>query len=614
MFANKFKSTISMILVILILFSMIACSGNKAEESDTTQDSKAPETVAEQTDDSNEDNKHITLYQNKTAYFNMVFDHTMDMTLPRYTAAKDFCAQLCTIFGETMGASTAPKLMSDADYVENQEQIEILWGKTACKESVQVYEEIGLNEYGFRIIGNKVVIYGNTLDELKIGAEALRIQLNENAALDDNGNVVVKLSNTAKKHYSTKDLAILSLPTPTVGTNVLFCDDGDDARMWVVEGCKMADFDTYTAELMKAGFELYSKNNDMNGSAATAENKNKSATYTKGDIIADVWYTIDGHLRITASRGFDLPEKTVPSYSKVAETGLTIVGPSQVVERGEMLMFFRLADGSFFVIDGGVGNYMWDNLYAELEKQAPDKNNIRIRCWMFTHSHGDHTGAFTGLAKKINSFKDKVTVESFMYNFSGIEQADVPNQNLATRDNSLRNIFTRNFANAKKYKVHPGNEFDFANMHLEVLSTHENGIENQYPMARNDCNISVKIEIENQTIILMGDTGFVNQEMLGDVYGDYLKCDILQAAHHGYDKGGIVETNLLHQPEVVLFMANWEDATYPMKTFINKDFNQALVNTAQNPNFKEYICHDGVVTYLPLPYTHGSKVITTYTS
>ena len=298
----------------------------------------------------------------------------------------------------------------------------------------------------------------------------------------------------------------------------------------------------------------------------------------------------------------------------MAETGLTIVGPSQVVERGEMLMFFRLADGSFFVIDGGTGNYMWDNLYAELAKQAPDKNNIVIRCWMFTHSHGDHTGALTGLARKINSFKDKVTVESFMYNFAGVEQADVPNQNLATRDNSLRNIFTKNFSSAKKYKVHPGNEFDFANMHLEVLSTHENGIKTTYPESRNDCNISVKITIEGQTIILMGDTGFVNNPMLGEIYGDYLKCDILQAAHHGYDKGGTVEVNLLHAPEVVLFMANWEDATYPMKTFINKDFNQALVDTAQNPNFKEYICHDGVVTYLPLPYTPGFKVITPYTS
>lgn len=612
MFANKIKSIISIILVLLILFSTVACNGNKTDGSDTSQDSKAPETTNEQNDDSNED-KYIMLYQNKTATFNMVFDKNLDMTLPRYTAAKDFCAQLCTIFGETMGAPTAPKLMNDTDYVDNSEQIEIHWGKTACKESIQVYEEIELNEYGFRVIGNKIVIYGNTLDEIKIGAEALRIQLNENAAFDENGNIEVKLSATAKKHYTTKNLAILELPTPTVGTSALFCDDGDDARMWVVEGCKMADFDSYTAELMKAGFELYSKNYDMNGSVATADNKNKSATYTKGDIIADVWYTIDGHLRITASRGFDLPEKTVPSYSKVSETGLTIVGPSKSVDRGEMLMFFRLADGSFFVIDGGTGNYMWDNLLAELENQAPDKNNIVIRCWMLTHTHEDHVGAISGLTKKIHTLKDRLTVESFMYNFAGFEQSRVPNQDL-WRDDNLRNAFAKNFPTAKKYKVHPGNKFDFANMKLEVLSTHENGIKAQYPEARNDCNLSVKITIEGQTVIIMGDTGFVNNPMLGEIYGDYLKCDILQAAHHGYEKGGTVEVNLLHAPEVVLFMANWSGDSYPMSTFIKKDFNQALVNPTQNPNFKEYICHDGVITYLPLPYTPGSKVITNYTS
>ena len=61
-------------------------------------------------------------------------------------------------------------------------------------------------------------------------------------------------------------------------------------------------------------------------------------------------------------------------------------------------------------------------------------------------------------------------------------------------------------------------------------------------------------------------------------------------------------------------MANKSGDIYPMNTFVKKDFNQALVDTAQNPNFKEYICHDNVITYLPLPYKAGTKVITTYKS
>ena len=216
MFKNKFKQIVALLLLSVLLLATVSCDSNK---DDKTQETQEPVVTTDQNSDDSDNSgeeEYITLYQNRASCFNMVFGKDIDMTLPRYTSAKDFCIQLCTIFGATMGTPTAPKLMSDVDYVENQDQIEILWGKTACKESVQVYEEIGLNEYGFRIIGNKIVIYGNTLDELKIGAEALRIQLNENAYLDDNGNVVGRIPADAKKEYSIKDLAILELPKPSV--------------------------------------------------------------------------------------------------------------------------------------------------------------------------------------------------------------------------------------------------------------------------------------------------------------------------------------------------------------------------------------------------------------
>ncbi len=606
MINKRFKQTISAFLLLLLLFSTVAC-GQIVSETET-QESQNPDATEETNDITQDNQEYLTLYQNNAACFNIVFDKNMDMSMKRYEAAKNYYIQLCSFMGATIGSATAPKLMSDAGYVENDEKIEILWGKTACKESIQVFEESGWNEFGYRIIGNKIVIYGHTLEEIKIGADALKIQLTKNAHLDDNGNIVVKIPATQDKRYSDDDLAILELPTPTVGSNLLFCDDGDEARMWVAEGCKAADFDTYTSELMKAGFSLYSRNENTNN-LATGEKTNKYATYKKDDIIADVWYTVDGYLRITASRGFDLPSKTVESYKKKAETGLFIVGPTQQdTDRGEQLMFFRLEDGSFFIIDGGWHDYMWEVLLAELQKQAPDKNNIVIRCWMFTHSHMDHIGSMQGLVKNFNRDKNKIKIESFMYNFAGYEQASVPNQGLDGHDNEMRKYFSTNFPDVKKYKVHPGNEFDFANLHVEVLTTHESSIQNQYPLPHNACNTAVKITVEGQTIIVMGDTSYEDNVTVGEVYGDYLECDILQAAHHGVDKGGIVSTNLLHKPKVVLFLDLWEKDR--MQKFIEKDYNQALVDTAQNPNFKEYICHDRVVTYLPLPYTPGTKVIT----
>ena len=546
---------------------------------------------------------YLTLYQKNKSYVDVIFDKNLDMELPRYTSAETFRKSLCEVFGVPPDARTAPKLVSDVNSDSYKDRIGIMWGKTDYPEAVEVYAKLKPNEYGFCVIGNKLVIYGNTLEELKLGAEALLARIKEHSVHDEQGNLVVKLPQNAGERYFKEDLAILQLPVPHFGSGVLFCDDGDDGRMWVLEGCREADFDAYTAELNESGFVLHSVNAIRNN-LSKGEQINRFATYTKDGIIADVWYTVDGYLYVTAGRGFDLPPKTVEPYEKVSETGLTVAGPG-------MLMFFRLEDGSFFVIDGATGDSMGDVLLAELEKQAPDPNHIVISCWMISHTHGDHTGAFTGLAKKMDTLKDKITVKSFMYHFAGYEQAGVPRQGLANRDIDIKNMIDTIYSDAKKYKPHPGNVFDFANIHVEVFNTHESSIKNRYPMPRNACNVAIKVTVEGQSIIIMADTSFMDNEVVGAVYGDYLKCDILQPAHHGVQKGGIVSTNLLHSPEVVLYMDRWTEDR--MKTRILLDFNQALVDTAQNPNFKEFIClDDGAVTYLPLPYTPGTKVIMPY--
>ena len=549
--------------------------------------------------------EYVTLFQKNKATFSIIFDKNMDMDLPRYASAVAFRKKLCELFDVTLDSSAAPKLLSDVGCDSYTDRTEILWGMTDCPEAKEVFDSINPSDYGFCVVGDKIVLYGNTLDEINAGADALIEQLKQNVCHDDSGNLIIKLPKTARQNFSSRELAIFQLPTPKVGTSAILCDDGDDARMWVVEGCVSEDFDIYIADLEKCGFAVYSTN-EIRNNLSSGDKINRYATYTKDDITADVWYTVDGYLYVTAGRGFDLPPKSVKAYEKVSETGLTIVGPARDVTRGETLFFFRLEDGSFFVSDGAGFDYMGDVLLAELEKQAPDPNNIVISCWLISHSHGDHTGAFVGLAKKMDSLKGKVTVKSIMYNFAGYEQSRVPRQGLGNGDRNLRNIINEVYPDAKKYKVRPGNKFDFANMHVEVLNTHEGNIKNRYPMPRNACNVAVKVTVEGQTIILMADTSPLDNVTLGKVYGDYLKCDILEASHHGVQKGGIVSTNLLHAPEVVLFMELWREDR--MMTRVSLDFNQALIDTAQNPNFKEFICHDQVVTYLPLPYTPGTKI------
>ena len=81
---------------------------------------------------------------------------------------------------------------------------------------------------------------------------------------------------------------------------------------------------------------------------------------------------------------------------KVCDVTLTQVGLLyDVGSFNGMCYVMRLEDGSFIVTDGGHAlQKNADRLYRILRKQAPDPDNIVIAAWIFSHSHGDHSGMF----------------------------------------------------------------------------------------------------------------------------------------------------------------------------------------------------------------------------
>ena len=381
-------------LLLSLTFILTACT-SKSDTSNNEESIQSKDTqieTSETTDDSNKE--YITLYQNGAALFNVVYDSNLEIDSPRLTAAKSFYQALLTALGEQVESKSAPKLISDKDHTDDSGKPVVLFGMTVAKESVEVLENSTLDEYGYTVIGSKIVIYGRTLDELETAGSAFLMKLSETATLDENKKTLFRIETTAQKKYNNKDLIVLSLPELTEGTDKLLCDDGDDARMWVAEGCTPADFASYKEKLKNASFTLY-KENEINN--------NLYATFSKGDIIVDVWYTIDGYLRVTASKGFDLLPKTQLSYTKKTDSGLAMIGPTTVKDSGEMLMFFLLEDGRFVVIDGGVGSGQAKTLFEAMQEVAQDPNNITIACWIFTHSHGDHIGAFHGVYKNWKS-------------------------------------------------------------------------------------------------------------------------------------------------------------------------------------------------------------------
>ena len=84
-------------------------------------------------------------------------------------------------------------------------------------------------------------------------------------------------------------------------------------------------------------------------------------------------------------------------YSRTGESLMTLVEIENSDWPGGMCMIFKLADGSFFVVDSGVGGRDNDGsssgwVYASLAKHADDPDNIVVSTWLITHIHSDHAG------------------------------------------------------------------------------------------------------------------------------------------------------------------------------------------------------------------------------
>ena len=517
--------------------------------------------------------------------------------LPHTRQAEAFYADLLEVMGGVrLGSSDAPRLLERSS---GEDRIEIYYGVSECEETKQILDDTELNEYGYCVKGKKIFIYGHIMQHLSWAGDRFFRDLRKGVVVHEDFVRSYSIGDDAEKRLSAEPLAIMEIPKPRFGGKLLTCDDGiyEDARMYVVSECALEDYNAYIGELENDGFALYDSN-DMRG--------NLSATYTKGDITVDAWYTKDGYVRITACRGFALSPKEKRPYEKVTTPSMHLIGhcaPGQG-DGGQMLYYFQLSDGRFVIIDAGSHRGLIDVLMSELRSKALDPENIVVACWLFTHTHGDHTQALGGLSDNFHKYKDILTVESFMYNFPGNEQAIVPWQGVYGGD-WVSGIINSRFPNATKYKVHPGNKAWFADMHIEVISTHESFVYMEYPNNTNACNTFFKLTIAGQVIMIPGDTSDFDQGKLVELYGDYLKCDILQAPHHGGHGSGTVEVSKLYAPQFVVFSHTRNTYMGDASYFFNQEYNQWLINSEKNPNFKEFVLIDHDIFDLPLPYTHG---------
>lgn len=132
-------------------------------------------------------------------------------------------------------------------------------------------------------------------------------------------------------------------------------------------------------------------------------------------------------------------------------------------------------------------------------------------------------------------------------------------------------------------KVHSGQRFYLANAEIEILFT----LEDLYPetvrtIGMNGSSTIFTVTVEGQKTMFLGDSATQESTALSEQYGDFLKSDMMQVAHHGYG-GGTVKLYSLISPSIVLWPV--AEASYVQnagynhnKFFLNsKDVKQIFV-------------------------------------
>lgn len=356
-------------------------------------------------------------------------------------------------------------------------------------------------------------------------------------------------------------------PLPDLGVAY---EAGQGSYTYVKRDMKIGDFHELRGELEARGFTYYTGNN-IGG--------NVFSTYiTKTQIVHLMFFYEEGEIRTSVDPrgegmdGFSLTGlQNENTYTIKNESTMTFVEIENAAWPGGMCMIFKLADGSFFVIDSGVGGR--DNngsssgwVYATLARLADDPDNIRVSTWLVTHIHSDHAGGLVDLARgwydtkdgrhdvMPKGAKDKIKIDRIIYN----QPADMSKFG---RGGWMKEIIEA-FDVKNVVKAHPGQEFFIADLTLTVWGSQDIIIEDSDEITNhNEQSIVTKIDFNGKTMLSLADSEHRLNNKLVAVYGELLKSDIIQTAHHGYGNSGAGEVNKLCNPDIVL----WPVATYEME-------------------------------------------------
>ncbi len=384
--------------------------------------------------------------------------------------------------------------------------------------------------------------------------------------------VTEPLSEPATEPQTEPEEPLSVLPAFTAGEALGVYHSSGTTEIKRYENVSADDYTAYQNALLDKGFSVYDTN-EIEGS--------RFATLVNDSLCVHLsWFARTGTFRIITEERGALCPLTDP-YEQQCDSLLTGMKGETVVADEGMGYIIRLADGSFCIIDGGMGDpdhVDSDKLMGILNTQKPvDAEKPVIAAWIFSHLHGDHIGVFNCFSL---DHHDDVILERLYFNFPKEEEVAVSDSPYMLDDTIYRYTqFKKNlsdfYADVPVVKLHSGDRFAVRNATFETLYAYDD----LYPQTildggMNECSLLLKMTLEGQTFLWTGDFAFLATDLVLQEYtAETLGSDFLQMAHHGMN--GTVALYAAVNPTYALLPV-WQGG---LDFMLQMEQNQWLVNS-----------------------------------
>lgn len=184
-------------------------------------------------------------------------------------------------------------------------------------------------------------------------------------------------------------------------------------------------------------------------------------------------------------------------------------------------------DGHVIVVDGGFREdaaKLLDNLRRLSGREVP-----HIDAWVLSHAHCDHIDAFMEIMEHT---PEAVTVEKVYCHFPSIQFIQRGESWEAHTVEEFYALLPR-FAD-KLCVVSVGDHYEIGEAAIDVLYTADPAYTNN---TINNSSMVFRLTLGTKKVLFLGDLGVEAGKKLFSQYGDALKSDYVQMAHHG--QGGV---------------------------------------------------------------------------